>query len=112
MPVAASLEGAVMPITRFAGTSSPNLKHRLAIGVALTLLAPAASAVSTPSLAAAARADADQYRVVDCLLPGQVRKLGRAATFMTPRRPIRTSGVDCEIRGGEYVSADRAGFES
>lgn len=50
--------------------------------------------------------------VVDCLLPGQVRKLGRSTTFITPRRPIRTSGMNCEIRGGEYVAADRATFAS
>src|SRR5690349_19941083 len=50
--------------------------------------------------------------VVDCLLAGQVRKQGRAITFITQRRPIRTSGVNCEIRGREYVSADRATFAS
>jgi len=61
---------------------------------------------------AADPASGDAYMVVDCLLPGQVRKLGRSATFITPRRPIRTSGMNCEIRGGEYVSADRATFAS
>lgn len=50
------------------------------------------------------------FLVVDCLLPGQIRKLGRTATYVTPRRPIRTSATDCEIRGGEYVSHDRANY--
>jgi len=40
--------------------------------------------------------------VVDCLFPGQVRKLG-TMTFLTARRPLKTSAQDCEIRGGEYV---------
>ena len=55
---------------------------------------------------------AESYMVVDCLLPGQVRKLGASSTFLTPRRPTRTSAVNCEIRGGEYVAADRADFAS
>src|SRR5262245_65202737 len=50
---------------------------------------------------------AEELFVVDCLLPGQVRKLGRM-TFLTPRRPIKTTAQDCEIRGGEYVAYDRA----
>ncbi|MCK7593266.1 caspase family protein [Pseudomarimonas salicorniae] len=50
--------------------------------------------------------------IVDCLLPGQVRKLGAQATFMSARRPIRTTQADCEIRGGEYVSYDRANYQT
>src|SRR5262245_4463670 len=42
---------------------------------------------------------AEELLVVDCLLPGQIRKLGRM-TFLTSRRPIKTSAQDCEIRGG------------
>ncbi len=53
-----------------------------------------------------------QLLVIDCLLPGQVRKLGTSLTFVTPRRPIRTTGVDCGIRGGEYVSYDRADYRT
>lgn len=49
--------------------------------------------------------------VVDCLLPGQVRRLG-TRTFLTPRRPTRTTASDCEIRGGEYVAYDRADYRS
>ncbi len=49
--------------------------------------------------------------VVDCLLPGQVRSLG-GAKFLSARRPIRTTAVDCKIRGGEYVAYDRADYRS
>jgi len=56
--------------------------------------------------------NAEDLLIVDCLLPGQVRKLGAAATFMSARRPIRTTQADCEIRGGEYVASDRANYET
>jgi len=50
--------------------------------------------------------------VVDCLLPGQVRQLGPTNRYITPRRPIKTSARICAIRGGEYVSYDRADYRS
>lgn len=50
-------------------------------------------------------------QIVDCLLPGQVRRLG-ASTVMTPRRPTRTTAADCRIRGGEYVAYDRADYKT
>jgi hypothetical protein len=53
---------------------------------------------------------ADDFLVVDCLLPGRVKKLGGQLTYMTPRRPVKTSARDCEIRGGEYVAYDRASY--
>lgn len=65
--------------------------------------------VSTTNVSAA---NADDLLVVDCLLPGQVRRLGAQATFLTARRAIKTSAVDCEIRGGEYVSYDRADYRT
>jgi hypothetical protein len=58
------------------------------------------------------KADADSLLVVDCLLPGQIRKLGTSYTFISPRQPIRTTAVNCEIRGGEYVSYDRADYRT
>jgi len=56
------------------------------------------------------RDNIDNVLVVDCLLPGQVRSLGRQANYLTARRPIKTSALDCEIRGGEYVAFDRADY--
>lgn len=49
--------------------------------------------------------------VVDCLLPGQVRQLG-TGSYVTQRRPVRTTTSDCRVRGGEYVSYDRADLKS
>ncbi len=55
--------------------------------------------------------DVEALHVVDCLLPGQVRRLGNR-TYQTPRRPTRTTAADCRIRGGEYVAYDRADYRS
>lgn len=49
--------------------------------------------------------------IVDCLLPGQVRQLGNS-TYLTPRRPTRTTAQDCRVRGGEYVAFDRADYKT
>jgi len=54
----------------------------------------------------------DKLFVVDCLLPGQIRKLGSQMTYLTSRRPIKTTAGDCEIRGGEYVAYDRSNYAS
>jgi uncharacterized caspase-like protein len=56
--------------------------------------------------------DADKLLIVDCLLPGQIRKLGTSLTYLSPRRPLRTTAVDCEIRGGEYAAYDRADYRT
>jgi len=50
-------------------------------------------------------------QIVDCLLPGQLRKLGNMS-YMSPRRPVKTTAADCRIRGGEYVSYDRADYKT
>src|SRR4029453_3684709 len=50
------------------------------------------------------------FMVVDCLLPGQIRQLGGKVTYVTARRAVKTAARDCEIRGGEYVSLDRANY--
>ncbi len=55
---------------------------------------------------------ANAFDVVDCLLPGQVRRLGAQMIYMTPRRPVRSTVEDCVIRGGEYTSYDRADYKT
>lgn len=54
----------------------------------------------------------DRFMVVDCLLPGQVRRIGTKVTYLSQRRPAKTTAGDCEVRGGEYVSYDRARLET
>ncbi len=54
--------------------------------------------------------DADKLYIVDCLLPGQIQRLGRKMIFLKARLPVKTTAVDCEIRGGEYTAYDRANY--
>lgn len=92
-----------------------NLK---ASGFTLGFLAVLLSACATPeapstggaSATAPDSKNADDLMIIDCLLPGQVKKLGTYTTYLTARRPIKTTATDCEIRGGEYVSFDRADY--
>jgi hypothetical protein len=53
---------------------------------------------------------ADPFDVVGCLLPYQIRNLGTQVTYVTARRPIRTTAEECAIRGGEYVALDGADY--
>ena len=60
------------------------------------------------SAAAGAKPSADDLMVVDCLLPGQIRQLARSTTYLSARRPVKTTAFDCRVRNGEYVVEDRA----
>jgi hypothetical protein len=53
----------------------------------------------------------DSMMVVDCLLPGQMRRSG-AMSYIGPRLPVKTTAQLCAMRGGEYVSYDRATLKS
>ena len=55
---------------------------------------------------------ADAFLVVDCLMPGQIRRLGNQITYVGARRAEKTTARDCEIRGGEYVAYDRADYKT
>ena len=59
-----------------------------------------------------ARPDADKLLPVDCLLPSQILSLGTSITYLAPRRATKTTALDCEIRGGEYVAYDRADYRT
>jgi hypothetical protein len=96
--------------------SCPKVPILLAIATVTLALAACASGTAEISPVTApgspAPSHADEFLVVDCLLPGQVRRLGELAVFLAPRRPIKTSARDCQIRGGEYVAFDRADYAS
>ncbi|HRP95467.1 MAG TPA: caspase family protein [Rhodocyclaceae bacterium] len=62
----------------------------------------------TPEQLALAQHQVDQLLVVDCMLPGQVRRLGTKMTYLTARRPAKLNAEECGLRGGEYVMYDRA----
>ena len=60
---------------------------------------------------AAAPLGRHDLEVVDCLLPGEVRTVG-GRTYLSSRRPTRTTVAECRVRGGEYVAYDRANLET
>lgn len=72
------------------------------------VLAHAQANRPSPELLALAQQQADQMLVVDCMLPGQVRRLGTQMTYLSARRAAKISGEECALRGGEYVMYDRA----
>jgi hypothetical protein len=41
---------------------------------------------------------------IDCQLPGQIRPLGRQATYVARGQTIRTTSLHCAQRGGQIVS--------
>ncbi|MCQ8103571.1 caspase family protein [Methylomonas sp. SURF-2] len=90
--------------------------RKLVLAISTVLLASCAHEASKEEMAKATEGfviqDTNKLFVVDCLLPGQVRKLGSQMTYLTARRPIRTTAADCEVRGGEYVAYDRANYAS
>lgn len=78
---------------------------------AVTFTAFAAQSASDRQAATQGMVKRSDLEIVDCLLPGQVRQLGNAS-FLTQRRPVRTTVAECSIRGGEYVAFDRADLQS
>jgi hypothetical protein len=53
----------------------------------------------------------DELRVVDCLLPAPVRRMGTIGTRLGPRRLVRLVARDCQRQHGEYVAFDAANYE-
>lgn len=51
---------------------------------------------------------AEDLTVVDCLLPGKMRRMGSTITWVTRPRPVKKIATDCEILGGQYILFDRA----
>jgi hypothetical protein len=90
------------------------LASRIALTVVPALLVVAWAAGPSEAEKAAATqgmVKRSELEIVDCLLPGQVRQLGKTS-FLTQRRPVRTTASECSIRGGEYVAYDRADLQS
>jgi hypothetical protein len=91
-----------------------SMKLLVAAVLSSLVLAVVATAPVPPdgrhSSAWAAVQNADQFLIVDCLLPGKIKQLGTQVTFVGQRQAVRTSASDCAIRGGEYTSYDRADY--
>ncbi|MGQ0801661.1 MAG: caspase family protein [Pseudomarimonas sp.] len=88
------------------------ITQRLGVVLGLAMLT-LASGLPTPAAAADGfPKSADDVLVVDCLLPGQVRRVGKIKGFLTARRPARLPQFECAYRGGEYVAYDRVTLAS
>ncbi len=93
-------------------------RHWYILGVAAVMLSACqpngaeGPDIIDPQTASAGVTDPDDFLVVDCLLPPKIKRLGSRLTFLGSRQPVKTSGVDCGIRGGEYVSYDRANYNT
>ncbi len=61
--------------------------------------------------AAAGAQTADDLMLVDCRLPPKQKRIG-GRTYPMAARPVRTTAVDCQIRGGEYTAYDRANYQT
>ena len=78
------------------------------MSAALLLMLAQPAHNQTYEAGAAQKLAADANTVVDCLLPGAVRRLGAGVTYLAARRPQLLKTAECEVRGGEYVLYDRA----
>jgi len=53
--------------------------------------------------------NADDLLLVDCRLPAKTKRIG-GKTYLLGAKPVRTTAVDCRIRGGEYTVYDRGNY--
>jgi len=93
-------------------TSGPRLVLGILAAVSLAAGCSGAGPVGSQQELARKPGKAEDLLIVDCLLPGQIRRLGSQATIVMPRRPAKIPARECEIRGGEYVAWDRASYET
>lgn len=99
--------GSWSPVSPIARRVVLGVLSLVVLGCAPAPAPKAAEPRSTPSGQAA-----DAFLVVDCLLPGQIRRLGNQVTYVGARRAEKATARDCEIRGGEYVAYDRADYKT
>ena len=93
---------------------NPRASHYTALLLAATLIISGCTSTDGPASASSAideNTAVEEMQIVDCLLPGQLRKLGNMS-YLSPRRPVKTTASDCRIRGGEYVAYDRADYKT
>lgn len=81
---------------------------RFGLVIFISLLGCAPSGTHIINTSEDSEAEADKQLIVDCLLPGQIKKLGAGTTYVTPRRPAKLTAQECASRGGEYVAYDQA----
>lgn len=90
----------------------PGLRQRsamVALGLGLVIVcASAQESEETEERMRIAAANMEDAIVIDCQLPGKLRRLGGIRNYLTPGRLIRASAIVCRTRGGEYTLGDLA----
>ncbi len=89
----------------------------LAGGTILPILLYACSGSSvvnpdTSVLGSLSYREPDKLLIVDCMVPGRIKKLGNKMVIVEPRKPQKLAAGLCEIKGGEYVAYDRANLST
>jgi hypothetical protein len=91
----------------------PSVAIALAIALAGSFLGTRSGpAWAQQAPATSAASGASDFVVVDCRLPGRVRKLGSSMVYQMAGNVIRTAAHDCELRGGEYTLLDPSSYAS
>jgi len=80
--------------------------HFFVVPAALLMLLP----VVAPSAPGDSNIEAPRG-IVDCLLPGAMRRIG-GNYYQLPQRPARITASECTIRGGDFLLYDRANYET
>lgn len=73
----------------------------LIFGIALTTLGGYGATVRAANDDSSDRGQDAQQELVDCVLPGQVKKMGGDMSYMTPKRQVKATAKECEKRGGK-----------
>lgn len=71
-------------------------------GCPATTMSPSEAQRISGDLSTQPPGGADDFIIVDCRLPGQIRQLGQRMVYVTRRRAVKTTAKDCAIRGGEF----------
>lgn len=80
-----------------------------ALFVLLIAWSTAARRDASPPAAGTAALQADDLVLVDCRLAPKIKRIG-GRTYTVAGKPVRTTAVDCRIRGGEYTVYDRSNY--
>jgi hypothetical protein len=67
------------------------------------------SIVAAQAFADATPPTADDLVLVDCRLAPKIKRVG-GRTYTIAGKPVRTTALDCRIRGGEYTVYDRGNY--
>jgi hypothetical protein len=88
--------------------------HIIAGATVLTIAAgcaesPVNQTAETQERIQVAAATMEDATIVDCELPGSMKRLGGSMTYLSPGRLVRVTAIECRVRGGEYEVADLGG---